>query len=91
MLARLLHLARSRGGESRCPQVPYLRPYYAGYSPPGIKLKGRPLAGLVVRVLRGRGPPAPFSRGLLTNLWTFFVARKPRAHTLVRPADEQHP
>jgi hypothetical protein len=72
-------------------QVPYLRPFYVGYSPPGVKLKGRPLAGLVARVLRGRGPPAPFSRGLLANLWVFFVARKPHAHALARSAAEQQP
>ncbi len=72
-------------------QVPYLRPYYVGYSPPGVQLKGRPLAGLVARVLRGRGPPAPFSRGLLANLWVFYVARKPHAHVLARSAAELQP
>lgn len=67
--------------------MPYLRPYYARYSPTGVKLHGRALVGLVARVLSGRGPPTPFCRGLASNLWVFFCVRKPFAHTPVQPAD----
>ncbi|KAK9843488.1 hypothetical protein WJX81_005616 [Elliptochloris bilobata] len=66
-------------------KVPYLEPYYTGYSPPGVKLRGRPLLCLAARVLRGQGPPAPFSRGLAFNLWVFFLARKPFAHVPAPP------
>lgn len=65
--------------------MPYLEPYYEGYGGPrSVRFQGRPLLGLIGRVLRGRGPPAPFSRGPAHNLSVFFLARKPFPHAPAR-------
>ena len=63
------------------PRLRYLTPYYAG-AHEGKSAYDLPaqLPKLLWDEVRGRGPPKPFSKGLVRNVWMLVGEACPRAH-----------